>query len=56
MPGEASGDNVYAKLRATNVSTEMTNNYYISGFRENNAKQGKIYGSDIVLAKKGNSL
>lgn len=48
MPGEAAGDNVYAKLHAVNVSTELTNNYYISGFRENNAKQGRVYGSDIV--------
>jgi hypothetical protein len=52
MPGEATGDNVYAKLHAANVSTELTNNYYISGFRENNAKAGRIYGSDIVPPKK----
>ena len=52
MPGEATGDNVYSKLHATSVSTEVTNNYYISGFRENNAKPGKIYGSDIVPGKK----
>ena len=52
MPGEATGDNVYAKLHATGTSIELTNNYYISGFRENNAKPGKIYGSDIVSDKK----
>jgi hypothetical protein len=45
-------DNVYAKLHATGVSIELTNNYYISGVRENNAKPGKIYGSDIVSGKK----
>ncbi|HMI03406.1 MAG TPA: glycosyl hydrolase family 28-related protein [Pedobacter sp.] len=55
MPGDATGDNVHAKLHATGASTELTNNYYISGFRENNAKPGKIYGSDIVPDKKRNS-
>jgi hypothetical protein len=52
MTGEATGDNVYAKLLPTGVSIELTNNYYSSGFRENNAKPGKIYGSDIVSGKK----
>ena len=52
MTGDVTGDNVYAKLHATGVSIELTNNYYISGFRENNAKPGKIYGSDIVSDKK----
>ena len=52
MPGEATGDNVYAKLHEAGVSIELTNNYYISGFSENNAKPGKIYGSDIVPEKK----
>ncbi len=52
MPGEATGDNVYAKLQATGVSIELTNNYYISGYRENNVQPGKIYGSDIVSDKK----
>jgi hypothetical protein len=47
MQGEANTDNVYTKLHATGVSTELTNNYYLSGFRENNEKPGKIYGSDI---------
>jgi hypothetical protein len=46
MTGEVTGNNVYAKLHATGVSIELTNNYYISGIRENNAKPGKIYGSD----------
>lgn len=53
MQGEITGDNVYAKLLPAAVSTEVTNNYYISGFRENNAKPGKIYGSDIDTEKKG---
>ncbi|HKB45472.1 MAG TPA: hypothetical protein VKC90_13825, partial [Chitinophagaceae bacterium] len=53
MQGETGGDNVYAKLLPTANSTELTNNYYISGFRENNAKPGKIYGSDVVTDKKG---
>lgn len=52
MPGEATGDNVYSKLHATSVSTELTNNYYISGFSENNAKPGGVYGSDVVVDKK----
>ena len=49
MPMEATGDNVYARLHATGVSTELTNNYYISGVSENNEKPGKIYGSDIIV-------
>ncbi len=53
MQGEPGGDNVYAKLLPTANSTELTNNYYISGLRENNAKPGKIYGSDVVADKKG---
>jgi len=52
MPGEATGDNVYAKLHTATVSAEMTNNYYSSGFKENNEKQGKVYGSDIVAPNK----
>jgi hypothetical protein len=52
MPGGTAGDNVYAKLQPTGVSIELTNNYYISGYRENNAKPGMIYGSDIVADKK----
>jgi hypothetical protein len=52
MTGEVTGDNVYAKLHTTGVSIELTNNYYISGFRENNAKQGNIYGSDLISDKK----
>ena len=47
MPIGATGDNVYARLHVTGVSTELTNNYYISGVSENNEKPGKIYGSDI---------
>ncbi len=52
MPGEATGDNVYAKLQANGTSIELTNNYYISGYRENNAKPGMINGSDIVPTDK----
>lgn len=52
ITGEPAGDNVYAKLHETGVSIELTNNYYISGFSENNAKPGKIYGADIVPGKK----
>ncbi len=52
MAGEAAGDNVYAELHPTGVSIELTNNYYISGFRENNANPGKIYGADIIPDKK----
>ena len=54
MTGEATGDNVYAKLHAAGVSIELTNNRYISGFSENNANPGKIYGSDMVSDKKLN--
>jgi hypothetical protein len=52
MKGKLTGNKVYAKLHATGVSIELSNNYYISGFRENNAKPGKIYGTDIVSDKK----
>jgi len=52
MTGELTGENVYAKLHATGVSIELTNNYFISGFRENNAKPGMMYGSDIISDKK----
>jgi len=52
MTGELTGDSVYAKLHATGVSIELTNNYYISGFRENSTKPGKIYGSDVVSGNK----
>ena len=47
MPGEVTGDNVYSKLHAASVSTELTNNFYSSGFKENDAKPGKIYGTDL---------
>jgi len=47
----AAGDNVYAKLHETGESIELTNNYYDSGLRLDNAKPGKIYGSDIVGKK-----
>ncbi|MDR2040254.1 MAG: poly(beta-D-mannuronate) C5 epimerase [Bacteroidales bacterium] len=49
MTGEAAGDNVYAKLHETGVSTELTNNYYVSGLRKSKAGTGRIFGSDIVL-------
>jgi hypothetical protein len=47
----AKGDNVYAKLHATGISIELTNNRYISGFSKNDAQPGKIYGSDIISEK-----
>lgn len=50
MTGES--DNVYAKLHVTGISIELTNNYYKSGIKENNAKPGLIYGSDMISAKK----
>lgn len=52
MIGEATGDNVYAKLPPTGVAIELTNNYYISGFKVNSEKPGNIYGSDVVADKK----
>jgi len=52
MMGDATGDNVYVKLQPAGFSIELTNNYYISGYRENNAQPGKIYGSDMVADKK----
>jgi PHD/YefM family antitoxin component YafN of YafNO toxin-antitoxin module len=45
--GDVTRDRVYAKLHKTGISIELSNNYYISGLRLNNAKPGKIYGSDI---------
>jgi len=48
MFGEIAEDWVYAKLHITGVSIELSNNYYISGYREKNAKAGMIYGTDIV--------
>jgi hypothetical protein len=53
MMGESAGDNVYLKLLPAAVSTEATNNFYSSGFRENNGKPGKSYGTDIDMTKKG---
>ncbi len=44
----AAGDNVYAKLHSTGASIELTNNYYISGLRNDKAGSGKIYGSDMA--------
>lgn len=55
MTGEASGDNVYAKLRNTGGSIELSNNYYISGFRESSERSkdpGKVYGFDVVSDKR----
>ncbi|GHT12066.1 hypothetical protein FACS189426_14880 [Bacteroidia bacterium] len=48
----ASGNNVYAKLHETGISTELTNNYYVSGLRDNKEGSGRIYGSDVVSGKK----
>ena len=42
------GDNVYAKLHATGLSIELTNNYYNSGLRNKNLGSGRIYGSDTA--------
>ncbi|MEX2370186.1 MAG: glycosyl hydrolase family 28-related protein [Bacteroidales bacterium] len=47
MEGTAARDNVYAKLHKTGTAIELTNNYYRSGFRENNAKPGMIFGTDV---------
>jgi hypothetical protein len=49
MSGESSGDNVYIKLHAGSVSTELTNNFYSSGFRGDGEK---VLGSDVVKGKK----
>ena len=38
---------VYAKLHENGISTELTNNYFISGLRKYSTKPGKIYGSDV---------
>ncbi len=48
----AAGNNVYAKLHGTGISIELTNNYYASGLRNDNAGSGRIYGSDIVSGNK----
>lgn len=47
MPGNGTGDFVYAKLHESGVSIELTNNFYRSGFSKNSAKPGMIYGTDI---------
>ena len=52
MTGEATLDNVYAKLHASGISIELTNNNYISGLRVNSAQPGKMNGSDLVSDKK----
>lgn len=54
MSGKATGDNIYGKLHPTGISTELTNNYYISGLRLNNAASRKIYGSDTKVELKTN--
>jgi len=43
---------VYAKLHENGISTELTNNYFISGPRKYTTKPGKIYGSDVVSSEK----
>jgi hypothetical protein len=45
---ETGGDNVYARLHPTGISIELTNNYYASGIRNNDAQKGKIYGADMT--------
>jgi len=52
MSRAATGDDVYVKLHEAGVSTDLTNNYYASPFKENNVKPGKIYGADIAPGKK----
>ena len=39
-------DEGYAKLGEQGKSIELTNNYYVSGFRFNKSGTGSIYGSD----------
>jgi len=51
MVGPATRDNVYARLHKTGKAIELTNNFYRSGFRENNAKPGMIFGTDIIPGK-----
>jgi hypothetical protein len=48
MSGDATGNNVYGRLHATGTSIELTNNYYDSGFRNNNAISNGIFGSDVA--------
>lgn len=40
------GDGGYARLGEQGKSIELTNNYYLSGFRFNKSGEGLIYGSD----------
>jgi hypothetical protein len=48
MSGPTTGDNVYARLRETGISIELSNNYYASGLRVNNARSSEaVYGSDV---------
>ena len=46
MGRAATGDDGYAKLGEQGKSIELTNNYYVSGFRFSKAGTGLIYGSD----------
>jgi hypothetical protein len=48
MTGDPTGNEVYGKLHATGISIELTNNYYESGLRKNNAKPDGILGSDVT--------
>ena len=48
---DSSKENVYALLHSTGLSIELTNNFYISGLKQNKTGSGKIYGSDVVFGK-----
>jgi len=45
------GDEGYARLGTQGKSIELTNNYYVSGFRFSKAGDGLIYGSDAAKTK-----
>lgn len=48
MTGDTTGDEVYGRLHATGTFIELTNNYYLSGLRNNSAIPDAIFGSDIA--------
>ena len=47
LPTEDNANSAYAILRQTGNSIELTNNHYISGVKNINQGNGRIYGTDI---------
>ena len=48
MTGGMTGNSVYVNLHETGISVELSNNFYASGMRNNNARGEEfIYGADV---------